>query len=256
MFDTHCHYNDKKLLRSYKELLLEARKNGVKYINVVGWDIESSKTAIEIAKNSENVFASVGIHPSDVIKADESHLQELEKLVTDKKVVAVGEIGLDYHWVKDEEGREKQKEYFIKQIAIANKYKLPITIHVRDAFNDALNILREHTPQYGGIMHLYSGSVEMVDEFIKLGLYISLGGPVTFTNAKTPPLVAKHVPIDKLLVETDAPYLTPHPHRGKLNHSAYLPLIAQKIAELRGESYEYIVSKTTENALRIFHVEQ
>lgn len=256
MFDSHCHYNDNKLYGDYENLIKDAKSKGVSFFNVVGWDIASSKRAIEIANKVEGVFATVGIHPTDIEPIDDSELLRLKKLLKENKVIALGEIGLDYHWVKDEDKRNKQKEYFIKQINIANEYRLPIVVHVRDAYFDAYNILKDHRPLYGGIMHCYSGSKEMVKDFVSLGLHISLAGPVTFNNAKTPQEVAKVVPFEKLLIETDSPYLAPHPLRGTVNTSSNLKLIADKIAMLREISVDELIKQTTNNAKELFHVER
>ena len=249
--DTHCHLNSEDLINEFNDIILKAQGNGVNFFAVVGWDVNSSKKAIELSTKHEKVYSIVGIHPCDI---DNSNLDELELLLNEAKVVALGEIGLDYHWVEEKEQREKQKLYFIKQIELANKYHLPISIHSRDALQDTFNILKEHRPLYGFIMHCYSGSKEMMREFIKLGAYISFAGPVTFKNAVAGKECAIDVPFDRILIETDCPYLTPHPHRGKRNDPSYIPLIYKEIAELRQIDVSELEEKVYENTLRIFNL--
>ena len=174
--------------------------------------------------------------------------------VDDPKVVAIGEIGLDYHWVKDPVQREKQKEWFIKQIDFANLHKKPISIHNREAFEDCLKILKEHKPEYSGVMHCYSGSVELLDDVLKLGLYIGLDGPLTFTNAKTPKEVCEKVPLDRLLVETDSPYLSPHPLRGTVNEPKNIALVIDEITRLKGLSKKHILDVIYQNSCKLFNV--
>lgn len=255
-FDSHCHINNYKYVGEEEAYIIAANKVRVTSFVVVGWDIASSKAAIKLAEEFPGVYAAVGIHPVDSVKTDSADLNELEKLLTHPKVVALGEIGLDHHWIKDESERERQKTFFIKQLAIANKYKKPVIIHMRDATNETYLVLKEHQPEFQGVMHSYSGPAEMVKDFLDLNLYIGLGGPVTFLNAKTPKEVAKIVPLDRLLIETDAPYLTPHPYRGKTNGSHLLPLIAQEIATLTHLSAADIGAKTMYNAKKLFGIEK
>ena len=196
---------------------------------VIGWDKASSELAIKIAEQHENIYAVIGFHPENIFDINDDVLYKILELYKNPKVVGIGEIGLDYHRTKDPEKRELQKQYFIKQIEFANKIGLPISIHSREAFNDTLEILKEHKPMYGGVMHCYSGSVENINDIINLGLYICLDGPVTFTNAKTPKEVAADVPLAKLVVETDCPYLSPHPLRGTVNEPANISLNDSKL---------------------------
>lgn len=255
-FDTHCHLNDKAFKDDIEGYIQRAKYEGVTRLLVIAWDISSSKKAIKLADMHENVYAAVGIHPVDAVRTPKSDLLILEKLLTHPKVVALGEIGLDYHWIKDLNERQIEHEFFTAQIKLANKYKKPIIIHMRDATEDTYNVLKDNRPDYEGIMHSYSASKEMVKPFIDLGFYIGLGGPVTYLNAKEPKEVAKVVPKDRLLLETDAPYLSPHPFRGKQNESSRIPIIAQMIADLRNESVEEVGKYTTENALRLLKIEQ
>ena len=183
MIDSHCHINDEQYLNNPLEYINTAKEAGVNTLFVVGYDLKSSKFALEIASLDENVYALVGIHPSDVKKMNSGDLDEIESLISNKKVIGIGEIGLDYYWDKDEDVKKQQREYFIKQIELANKYNLPISIHCREAQEECLNILKEHKPICGGIMHCYAGSKEMVKDYRKLGILIGVGGVVTFKNS-------------------------------------------------------------------------
>lgn len=254
MIDSHCHINDKAFLGREEEYINEAKKMGVNQFLVVGCDLAMSIKAVKIAEKYNECFAAVGIHPSDSKHADKNDLEEIEKLLQSKKVIVIGEIGLDYYWDKEPSIKEHQKEYFIKQIEIANKYNLPISIHCRDAYEDCLNILKEHKVNRGGVMHCYGGSKEMMKEFIKLGFYIGIGGTVTFKNAVKIKEVATEVPFDRYLLETDAPYLAPTPHRGEENKSAYIPLIRDQIALLRNVSKEQVEIETNNNFRRLFNL--
>lgn len=254
IFDTHCHLNSEELYERIEEVLASANKVGVDKFLIIGWDKESSFRAVEIAHHYEGCYAAIGFHPTDIDGVSEEDYLETMALVDDPKVVAIGEIGLDYHWVKDPEQREKQKEWFIKQIDFANKHKKPISIHNREAFQDCLEILKKHRPLYGGVMHCYSGSVELLDEVLALGLYIGLDGPLTFTNAKTPKEVCEVVPLDRLLVETDSPYLSPHPLRGTVNEPKNIALVIDEIARLKGISKKHILEVIYNNSCKLFNV--
>ena len=254
IFDTHCHLNSEELYERIEEVLASANKVGVDKFLIIGWDKESSFRAVEIAHRYDGCYAAIGFHPTDIDGVSEEDYLETMALVDDPKVVAIGEIGLDYHWVKDPEQREKQKEWFIKQIDFANEHKKPISIHNREAFQDCLEILKKHRPLYGGVMHCYSGSVELLDEVLALGLYIGLDGPLTFTNAKTPKEVCEVVPLDRLLVETDSPYLSPHPLRGTVNEPKNIALVIDEIARLKGISKKHILEVIYNNSCKLFNV--
>ena len=256
VFDSHCHLNDPVLYQNIDEIIENAKKTGVKKFLVIGYDKDSSVLAVKIANKYPECYASIGIHPTEIDHTSEDDYEKTMKLVSNPKVVAIGEIGLDYHWVKEPEKREIQKEWFIRQIEFANDHHLPISIHNRESNEDCLKILKEHTPKYSGVMHCYSGSVEMLDDILNLGMYISLGGPVTFTNAKTPKAVAEEVPLEKLLVETDCPYLTPHPHRGEKNEPKYICLVVEEIARLKDISKKHVEQVTYENACRLFNIHE
>lgn len=254
IFDTHCHLNSEELYNRIDEVLENAKKVGVDKILVVGWNKESSLLAVKLAHQYEGIYAAIGFHPTDIDGVSEEEYNGVMSLVDDPKVVAIGEIGLDYHWVKDPVQREKQKEWFIKQINFANEHKKPISIHNREAFEDCLKILKEHRPLYSGVMHCYSGSVELLKDVLNLGLYIGLDGPLTFTNAKTPKEVCEQVPLDRLLVETDSPYLSPHPLRGTVNEPKNIALVIDEITRLKGLSKKHILEVIYNNSCKLFHV--
>ena len=255
IFDTHCHLNSEEIYSRLEEVMSAASKVGVNKYLVVGWNKESSLLAVELSHQFPEIYAAIGFHPTDVEGVTEEDFNDVMKHIDDPKVLAVGEIGLDYHWVKDPVLRERQKEWFIKQINFANLHKKPISIHNRDAFNDCLTILKEHKPLYGGVMHCYSGSVESLKDVLDLGLYIGLGGPLTFTNAKTPKEVCEEVPLDRLVVETDCPYLSPHPLRGTINEPKNIALVVDEVTNLRGLSKKHILDVLYKNSCRLFGIE-
>ena len=248
IFDTHCHYEDERFDPIRNELFREMHQNGVCGIVTCGCDQNSSKAAIKMAEDYDFVYAAVGIHPGSIDSGTTP--EQIRELAQHSKCVAIGEIGLDYYWVSD--NKEKQIEIFEKQIAIAKELDLPIIIHDRDAHGDTLEILKKHKPK--GVVHCYSGSVEMAEELIKLGLYIGVGGVITFKNAKKLPDVVKMIPDELLLVETDCPYLAPEPYRGKLCHSGLIKYTAEKIAEIRGTTPEEILTLTAKNAKILYNV--
>lgn len=253
--DSHCHLNDDNFFNQVDSFLNEARNEGVHAFLVVGYDYQSSLRAIELANKYQYVFASIGYHPCDLDSICTENIEELKKLAKDnRKVVGIGEIGLDYYWKTSPEERNKQKLWFTKQINLANELNLPIIVHCRDAIKDCFDLLSENSPDNGGVMHCYSGPKELIDNFIKLGFYISFAGPVTFKNAVTPKESAEYVPLNRLLIETDSPYLTPHPYRGKPNSPKYVTLVAEEIANLKQISIKEIGTETTKNFERLFHV--
>ncbi len=253
LFDTHVHLNIEQFDEDRDEVIQRAKAAGVEKMVVVGFDHETIKKAIALAEAHDFIYAAVGWHPVDAIDFTDEDLLWLEELAHHKKVVALGEMGLDYHW--DKSPKNVQKDVFRKQIALAKKVKLPIIIHNREATDDVIAILQEeHAEEVGGIMHCFAGEVEHVEPCLDMNFYISLGGPVTFKNAKAPKEVAKVVPSDRLLVETDCPFLAPHPHRGKRNEPAYVRLVAEQIADLRETSIETVEQQTTANALRLFGI--
>lgn len=254
MIDSHCHINDSLYIGNPAEYVKEAEKAGVFEFLVVGFDIPSSIGAVNIAKQFKGCFSAVGVHPSDVKKIELKDLKQIEEIAKQDKVIAIGEIGLDYYWDKEEAAKDKQKEFFIKQIEIANKLDLPISIHCREAIDDCLQILKSNPVKRGGIMHCFAGSVESAKEFIKLGFLLGFGGTVTFKNAVRPKEVVASIPSTSYVLETDAPYLTPDPYRGKENHSKYLYLVRNKIAELRNIAPEQVEKESNENFKRVFKI--
>lgn len=254
LFDTHVHLNAEQYIEDLEEVIDRARSEGVSNMVVVGFDKPTITKAIQLADTYSFIYASVGWHPVDAIDMTEEDLIWLEELATHPKVVALGEMGLDYHW--DKSPKDIQKEVFRKQIALAKRVKLPIIIHNREATQDIVDILKEEgAEEVGGIMHCFSGSVEIAKECMKMNFYISFGGPVTFKNAKSVKEVAALIPLDKLLIETDCPYLTPHPYRGKRNEPSYVKLVAEEIAELKNLSFDEIASVTTSNAKKLFGID-
>ncbi|WP_216831185.1 TatD family hydrolase [Alkalihalobacterium elongatum] len=253
LFDTHVHLNADQFEEDRAEVIKRAHQAGVTHMVVVGFDEKTIKGALEIAEEYENIYAAVGWHPVDAIDMTEDHLAWLEELAAHPKVVALGEMGLDYHW--DKSPKEIQKEVFRKQIRLAKKVKLPIIIHNREASQDIVDILNEEgAAEVGGIMHCFSGSVEIARACLDMNFHISFGGPVTFKNAKKPKEVAIEVPLDRLLIETDCPYLAPHPYRGKRNEPAYVQLVATQIAELKELTLEQLAEQTMNNAKKLFNI--
>lgn len=252
IIDTHCHLNDEALMDEIDDILIECHNQGVDKMICVGYDLKSSIKAVELANKYKEIYAAVGIHPDSADEYSEEIEKKLEKLAREnEKVVAIGEIGLDYYW--DKASHDVQKEVFSKQIELAQKLELPIIVHNRDAMNDTREVTSNYVP-VRGVMHCYSGSVEMAEIFMKQGFYISLAGPVTFKNAREPKEVAMAVPADRILVETDCPYLTPHPYRGKKNYPYFVRLVAEQVAELRGvtlKEFEEIEEKNVMNLFRI-----
>ncbi|MED1603468.1 TatD family hydrolase [Alkalihalophilus marmarensis] len=253
LFDTHVHLNANQFEDDVEEVINRAKEAGVSEMVVVGFDEKTINRALELIEKYDMLYAAVGWHPVDAIDMKDEHLVWLEELAAHPKVVALGEMGLDYHW--DKSPKEVQKEVFRKQIQLAKKVKLPIVIHNREADQDIVDILEEEkAEEVGGIMHCFGGSVEIAERCLKMNFYISLGGPVTFKNAKRPKEVAKHIPMDRLLIETDCPYLAPHPYRGKRNEPAYVKLVAEEIAGLKEVNVDEVANTTRENAKRLFGI--
>jgi TatD DNase family protein len=251
LIDTHAHLDLAEFDRDRPAVLERAKSNGVDYIINVGFDQESSRRSIALAARYPQIFAAVGVHPHDAAKANPVVWAAIPELAAAPKVMALGEIGLDYY--RDLSPRAVQQAAFRRQIGIAKDLNLPIIVHNRDAHADVLRILKEEKAEaVGGVLHCFSGSWEVARECLELGFYISFAGPVTFTNAPKLQAVAQQVPLDRLLVETDCPYLAPVPHRGKRNESSYVRLVAEKIAALRDLTFDELAAATTANARRLF----
>ena len=253
LFDTHCHYNDGAFKNDRKNIIEETFKSGVTKFTCIGYDLESSKRAVEIANEHDNMYATVAISPIGVTEKNLDELSQIEELAKDKKVVAIGEIGLDYHWDKD--NKDLQKQLFIKQIEIANRLDLPIAIHTRDAHIDTIEVLKNNKCNNTGIFHCCPLNVELIKSGIELGYYISFSGVITFKNAK-PDLAIKEVPLDRILIETDSPYLTPEPYRGKRNDSRKVIEVARKIADVKQMDIEDVAKITYENAMRVYKIKR
>ena len=251
MIDTHSHINCIEEF-TIDEIITNAKNNGVEKIILPAAYPSDIDIVFDIANKYENVFGLLGVHPSEVKDWDDSLIDKIKKYSENKKIVGIGEIGLDYYW--DKSFNDLQKEVFIKQIKLANELNLPISIHDREAHKDTYDILKEYNKNSKIIMHCFSGSVEFAKECVKEGWYIALGGVVTFKNAIKMKEVAKNIPIENLLLETDAPYLTPVPYRGKTNQPAYVKYVAEQIAKLRDTSFEEIDKITTQNAERVFNI--
>lgn len=250
-FDSHAHYNDEKFDIDRENILNEIYNSKVTKIINIGYSLESSKKAIEIAEKYEFINATVGVSPNDIEGLPVDYLEQIENMAQNNKVVAIGEIGLDYYWNK--ENKEKQKEIFINQIKLANKLCLPIVIHTREAVMDTIDILKnQESCNNKGIFHCCPLNVELIKEALKLGFYISFAGPVTFKNSKNATEVVNLVPMDRILIETDSPYLSPEPVRGKRNDSRNVKYIAQRIAEIKKIDVEELAKQTYENAQSIF----
>lgn len=253
IIDTHAHYDDESFDIDRDDLLTGMKGRGVERIVTVGADIATSKAAIELTKKYPFVYGAIGVHPSDVTELDEEKIAWLLEMSREDKIVAIGEIGLDYHY--DEPLPEIQKKWFIRQLALAREAGLPVIIHSRDAAEDTLQIMQEnHAEELGGVVHCFSYSLEMAKEYVKMGFYIGLGGVCTFKNAKKVKKVAAEIPLEKIVLETDCPYLAPEPNRGKRNDSANLIYVAREIAALRGISEEEVIRQTRDNACRLYHM--
>ena len=249
LIDSHAHILDEAYKDDYQGVIERAKQAGLKQINIICCEFDQALKAVKLKQQNQMFQVSVGIFPNDKDKLTASGLKELTTIVSKNNIDMIGEIGLDYYWEKDY--KELQQEYFIKQINLANQYNLPVVIHSRDAANDTLKILKEHPVNRKGIIHCYSQSLEMAREYIKLGYLLGIGGVVTFKNAKTLKKVVTEIDLKNLIVETDAPYLTPTPFRGKQNEPAYIQYTYQEIANLKGISVEELISSCQKNYARL-----
>ncbi|WP_080062996.1 TatD family hydrolase [Ruminiclostridium hungatei] len=251
IFDTHAHYDDERFDEDRDALLKQLHQDGISYILNAGASPESLDKTMELAEKYPFVYAALGIHPHEAEKMNEDIINKIRLLSQNHKVVAIGEIGLDYYY--DNSPRDIQRYWFQRQIELARELKLPIIIHDRDAHEDTVNILKKtDVKQVGGIFHCFTGSAQMAMDMLKLNLYIAVGGPVTFKNARKTIEVVEAVPLEKLLVETDCPYLSPEPYRGKRNNSGYLVHVIRKIAEIKGISESEVAETTLKNAKTVF----
>ena len=257
-FDSHSHYNDEKFDEDREEIIKDTYESGITKFVCAGYNIDSSLFSLELSKKYDFIYSICGISPNDIPQSEEELWKDIAKITEivkenkSKKLVAIGEIGLDYYWNK--ENKELQKEAFEKQIDLANELELPIVIHSRDASVDTIEMIRNHKVNKAGIFHCCQPNQEMVRQALELGYYISFAGPITFKNSRNAPDVIKMVPIDRILIETDSPYLTPEPNRGKRNDCRNVKDVAQKIAELKNVPIEEIAKITYDNAKRIFEI--
>ena len=253
LFDTHAHYDSRQFNPDRDEVLSGLQERGVSLVVNPGCDIPTSRTAVELAERYPFLYAAVGFHPEELEGAELSDLEVIRELAKNEKVVAIGEIGLDYYWVKDEEGRRKEQDFFRAQMALAEELNLPVIVHDREAHGDTLAIVKEF-PNVKGVFHCYSGSVEMARELVQMGWMISLTGVLTYKNARKSVEVVEAVPLEHLMIETDSPYMAPVPHRGKRNDSGYVLHVCEKMAEIKGISPEECAAVTLENGKRFFGI--
>ena len=250
IFDSHAHYNDEQFDIDRDALLASLPEAGIVGIINCGTDVESSIASIEMAEKYPFVYAACGYHPESALEFNEERLSEIEKMLSHEKCVAVGEIGLEYHY--DFVPKDVQKYVFEKHLELAVKYDMPVIVHDREAHADTLELLKKYNPK--GVLHCYSGSAEMAKEILKMGMYIGLGGAATFKNAIKPVEVAEMIPLDRLLLETDCPYMAPVPMRGKRNNSAYISYVADKIAGIKNIPVQDLLEITSENAMNLFNI--
>lgn len=254
LFDTHAHYDDKRFDPDRDELLASLPAHDIGLILNPGCDVETSRKAVSYAQKYAFVYAAVGIHPENINESWNNDLSVIQELAqTEPKVRAIGEIGLDYYWEKDEHARARQQVVFARQMDLARELDMPVIVHDRDAHGDCMEITRRY-PEVRGVYHCYAGSVEMARELLRLGYYLSFTGVITFKNARRAIEVIREVPIDRLMIETDAPYMTPEPFRGRRNSSLYVYRMAETIAEIKGMSVEEVERITTENGKRLFAI--
>lgn len=253
IFDTHAHYDDEAFAEDREELLSGLKANGIDNVVNVSANIQSVESTLELMRQYSFIYGAIGVHPSETEELNEARMAWLEETSREPKVVAIGEIGLDYHW--DEPDKEVQKYWFVRQLKLAGKVKLPVVIHSRDAAKDTLDIMKaEKAEEIGGVIHCFSYGVQMAREYLNMGFYLGIGGVVTFTNAKKLKEVVTYMPMDRLVLETDCPYLSPVPNRGKRNSSLNLPYVVKAVSELKGISQEEVIAITSENARALYRI--
>lgn len=253
LIDSHVHLDDERFDGDRDILINSLKDNKIELVINIGADMNSSMSSIELSKRYDNIYAAIGVHPHSASEMTEKTLDELREMSKEDKVIAIGEIGLDYYY--DNSPRDIQRKWFREQLELAKELDLPVIIHSRDATKETYDIIKEvQDGTLRGVLHCFSGSVEVAMEYIKLGFYISIGGTVTFKNARVVREVAEAVPLDKLLIETDCPYLTPEPYRGKRNEPMFVKYVAEKIAEIRGISVEELAKFTNKNTKELFRI--
>ena len=254
IFDTHAHYDDKQFAEDRDQVLSSMQEQGVGTIVDASATVDSWERVLELTRRYPFVYGMIGVHPDEVGDLNEENFARMEQLLHEEKVVAVGEIGLDYYW--DKEQHEIQKEWFIRQLQLARKLNMPVNIHSREAAQDTMEIMKEYATDMKAIIHCYSYSKEMAEEYVKMGYLLGIGGVVTFKNAKKLKEVVKAVPLSHIVLETDCPYLAPEPNRGKRNASSNLIYVAQTIAELKGTTTEEVIAVTEENARKFYGLDK
>ena len=254
IFDTHAHYDDKQFSEDRDQVLSSMQEQGVGTIVDASATVDSWERVLELTKRYPFVYGMIGVHPDEVGDLNEENFARMEQLLHEEKIVAVGEIGLDYYW--DKEQHEIQKEWFIRQLQLARKLNMPVNIHSREAAQDTMEIMKEYATDMKAIIHCYSYSKEMAEEYVKMGYLLGIGGVVTFKNAKKLKEVVKAVPLSHIVLETDCPYLAPEPNRGKRNASSNLIYVAQTIAELKGTTTEEVIAVTEENARKFYGLDK
>ena len=252
IFESHAHYDSEQFNEDRDKLLKSMPENGIGTIINSGADWDSVTEVVELAQKYPHVYAAVGLHPDEVGALNEERFEYVRSQCQKEKVVAVGEIGLDYYW--DNESHDVQKKWFIRQLELARELDLPVIIHSRDAAADTLEIMKEHAQGLRGVIHCFSYSKELAREYIKMGFHIGVGGVVTFKNGKKLKEIVEEIPLDRILLETDCPYLAPGPFRGKRNSSLYIPYIAEEIANLKGITYDEVVAQTEQNGKKLFRI--
>ena len=253
IFDTHAHYDDEQFDTDRESLLLSMKENGIGNIVNIGANMATSKSSIELARNYDFIYAAVGVHPSDTEELNDENIEVLRELSGDKKCVAIGEIGLDYYYPEPE--KDLQKKWFVRQLQLAREVDLPVVIHSRDAASDTMEILK-NTPMGDnpGVVHCFSYSKEIALECIKMGYYIGVGGVLTFKNGRKLKETVEEIPIERIILETDCPYLAPTPHRGERNSSLYLPLVVDELSKIKGISAEEVIDITEQNARTMYRL--
>lgn len=253
IFDTHAHYDDEAFDADRAELLLQMREHGIGTVVNVGASMKSCKTTLALTEKYPFVYGALGVHPSECGELTEADMDWIREHAAKEKIVAIGEIGLDYYW--DDVAREVQKTWFVRQLELAKETGLPVIIHSREAAQDTLEIMKsEHKDTTGGVIHCFSYGVEMAREYLNMDYFLGIGGVLTFKNAKKLKEVVEYAPMEKLVLETDCPYLTPVPYRGKRNSSLYLPYVVEAMAEIKGITPDEVIRVTGENARRLYRM--
>jgi len=255
IFESHAHYDDRQFESDRDTLLNSLQENGIEYVVNIGSDVKTTRNSIELAKKYPFIYAAAGIHPSEVKHFREQDFDWLKAQAAGEKCVAIGEIGLDYYWDKEKEVRDLQKYWFVRQLDLAREVNLPLVIHSRDAAKDTLDIIKEEkAEEIGGVIHCFSYSPEIAREYVEMGFYIGIGGVVTFSNAKSLKQVARETPLEKILLETDCPYLAPVPGRGKRNSSLNLIYVAKEIAKIKNADYREVIDITCNNGKAMYRI--